>query len=625
MLTKIREKTQGTFAAVILLMIGVPFALWGINNYLDNAREKPVASVGNKDFYQRDVIRAYEQYSRELLGLGIDEAVLKAQALDKLIKDEVLLQYVHARNLAVTDDDVRNFIKSLPYFQTDGKFDDDKYKSLLASQRMSSAEFVARIRKAMLMQQFQDGIVNSGFATAYDVERFFNIQNQQRDANYLTIPVQEVTAQPSDDEIAAYYQQHQNQYQTPEQVSIEYVQLSLPDVAAKVQITDDKLQAYYEEQKNQYTIPEHRKISHILFAVNDKTNDQAALEKAATAKQELARKDFAKLAAERSDDKATAQQGGDLGLFNAGVMEPVFDKAASELKLGEVSAPIRSSFGYHLIKVTELTPAETKPFAEVKDVVAKTYQKSQAENTFSELAEKLAELSYENPDNLQTVAETLSLPIKKTGLFTKDKGDDIAANDKIRGAAFSEEIQQGNNSEPLELDTDSLVVLRQLERKPAVIRDLADVKADIATVLSADKAKTLTAEKAGQIKTSLQAGQSMSTVAADNNLTVKQAKALMRKNTELPAPLVEAIFKAAKPVGEKPSIFVVALSSGEQVVVGLTKVTEGTMSEDDKKKMDLALKNLGQNFGQSEFNSVVNSLQANADISVDLKSKQAEE
>lgn len=624
MLTKIREKAQGTFAAVILLMIGVPFALWGINNYLDSGREKAVASVGAKDFYQRDVLRAYEQYARNFQGLGIDEELLKAQALDKLIKDEVLLQYVHARHLAVTDDDVRNFVKALPYFQTDGVYDENKYKSLLASQRISSPEFVSRVKQGMLMQQFQDSVVNSGFATQYDVERFFNIQNQQRDAAYLTVPLQKVGTDPSDDEIIGYFQQHKDQFENPEQVAVEYVQLLLADIAAKVEVTEDKLKAFYEEQKGQYTTPERRKISHILFLVNDKTNDEAALEKAKKAKKELEAKDFSKLAAELSEDTATAKQGGDLGLFNEGVMEPAFDKVASTLKLGEVSEPVRSSFGYHLIKVTELVTEETKPFAEVKDKLAKEYQKNQVETSFYELAEQLSELSFENPDNLQTVAETLGLQIKKTGLFTADQGEGVAADEKVRGAAFSEEVKQGNNSEAIELDAGNVIVLRQLERKPAATRELEEVRVAIIATLKKQKAEALTLEKADQIKTQLMAGSSLSALASEQKLELKQVNGLQRKNTELPVSLLEAIFKAPKPIGDKPGYFVVALPTGEQVVVSLTKVVEGVMSDEDKKKMDLALKNIGNSFGQSEFAAMVNSLQASADIKVNMKPKAGE-
>jgi len=619
MLTKIREKTQGAFAAGILLLIGIPFVLWGINNYIDNAREIPVASVGSKDFYQRDVNKAYEQYSQSLRGMGIDEQVLKVQALNKLIKDEVLLQYVKAEGLAVNDNDVREFIKSLEYFQTNGKFDEQKYKTLLASQHLSSNEFVSRIKNALLMQQFQTSIVGSSFATQYDVESFFRIQNQQRDAEYITVNLQATAEKPSDEEITSYYQKHKDEYQTPEQSSIEYLQLSLTDIASKVVITDDKLKAFYEEQKDQYSTPERRKISHILFVVNDKVDDKAALAKALQTKQELSGKDFAVLAAERSDDKASAKNGGDMGLFNTGVMEAAFDKAVQGLKLGEVSEPVKSSFGYHLIKVTELVPGTTKSFESVKTEVSKAYQKSQAENSFYEMGEKLTNLSFENPDNLQAAAQALDLKVNKTGLFTKEKGEGIAADDKIRSAAFAEEVQQGNNSAPIELGTDSLVVLRQLEHKTAATRELAEVKADISTVLANVKAKTLTVEKAKQIKASLQSGAAFQAVATENNLTIKSAKALKRNNTELPQTLIEAIFNAAKPVADKPSVFVVAMPTGEQVVVSLAKVVEGVMSEDDKKQLELARKSIANAYGEGEFNAVVNSLQSSADITINAK------
>lgn len=617
MLTKIREKAQGAFAWGILIIICVPFALWGINNYLDTSKEAAVASVGKKDFYQRDVNKAYEQFSQNLQGLGIDEQTLKAQALDKLIKDEVLLQHVHAEGLVTADESAREFIKALPYFQVDGKFSDKQYKTLLGSQRMSSAEFVSRIKNAMIMEQFQRSVMDSSFATNYDAERFFKIQNQQRDIDYVTIPVTKLTEQPSAEEIAAYYQQHQDLYRTPDQVSVDYVELSLEDIAKTIKFTEDKLKAFYEEQKDQYTTQERRKISHILIAINDKQNDKAALEKALKAKQDLATKDFAALAKEISDDKLSAKNGGDLGLFNVGVMEKAFEEAASKLKLGEVSEPVKSAFGYHLIKVTELVPGEIKTYEAVKDEVTKAYQKSQAENAFYEAGEKLTELSYENPDNLQPVSDALSLAIKKSDLFTKEKGDGIATEEKIRTAAFSEEVLQGNNSTPIELGSDRLVVLRKLEHKPAAVRSLDEVKQQVADVLLTDKSRQQNIEKAQQIKLRLQAGESMQKVAADNKLEVKTHAGLTRtKNGGLPESLADAIFKAAKPVGEKPSVFISALPSGEQVVVSISKVKDGVMSDDDKKQLTLATKNIAKAFGQSEFAAVVGSLQAEADISV---------
>lgn len=619
MLTTIREKAQGAFAGGILLLIGIPFVLWGINNYMDNGKEAPVASVGDKDFYQRDVNKAYEQYSQSLRGMGIDEQSLKAQALQKLIKDEVLLQYVQSHGLTATDDAVREFIKGLEYFQTDGHFDDAKYKSLLANQHISSNEFVGRIKNALVMEQFQTSIIQSSFASQYDVESFFKIQNQQRDADYVTLPLPALTEAPKDEEISAYYQQHQNDFQTPEQLSVDYVELSLADMAKTVTVTDDKLKAYYEEQKDLYTAPERRKISHILFAVNAKVDAAQALEKAQKAKQALANKDFATLAAELSDDKATAKMGGDLGLFTAGVMEKGFEEAASTLKQGEVSEPVKSTFGYHLIKVTELVPAQIKPYESVKDEVTKAYQKAQAENSFYAAGEKLADISYQNPDSLQPVADALGLTIKKSALFTKDKGEGIAADDKVRGAAFAEEVLHGNNSPPVEVGSDAVVVLRMQEHKAPATLELAAVKQDIAVILNTQKAKELVIENAKQIKSRLQAGEPLQAIAGENKLEVKTLKELTRRKADLPPAMLQAIFKAPKPVGGKPSVLIVPQPSGEQIVVSLTKVTEGVMGESDKKQLEQAKTGIGTALGQSEFNAVLNSLQTDADISINAK------
>ena len=616
MLTKIRENAQGAFAWGILIVICVPFALWGIQNYLDTGEEAPVASVGDKDFFQRDVNKAYEQYSQNLQGMTIDEQSLKSQALGKLIKDEVLLQHVHSKGLVTTDDTAREFIQSLPYFQAEGKFDDKRYKTMLSSQKMSSGEFVNRIKNALIMEQFQRSIIDSSFATKYDVESFFKIQNQQRDVAYVTVSVQKSAEQPTDVEVAAYYQLHQDSYQTPEQASVEYLELALEDIAKTIAVTDEKLKAFYDEQKDQYTTAERRKISHILFTVNDKIDDKTALDKAVKAKGELVSKDFAVVAAEVSEDKLTAKKGGDLGLFNVGVMEKSFEEAASTLKLGEVSNPVKSAFGYHLIKVTELIPGETKPFEVVKAELTKAYQKAQAETAFYETGERLTEMSYENPDNLKAAADALSLMVKKSAMFTKDKGEGIAADEKIRSAVFTEEVLKGNNSTPIELGTDRLVVLRLLEHKAATVRALTEVKSDIVATLLADKASHQAIEKARQIKAKLQAGESIQSLAAENKLQLKVFAGLTRNKEDVPMPLSQAIFKAAKPVADKPSVFVVELPAGEQAVVSLSKVNVGVMTEDDKKQLELATKNIAKAFGQTEFNALVNSLQAEAKVSV---------
>lgn len=616
MLVEIREKAQGVFAWVILLLIGIPFALWGIQNYIDVGKERPVVSVGDRDFFQREVTQAMAQFSQNFAGMNISEEIIKAQALKKLINDEVLFQHVDAENLVISDATARDFVKSLPYFQTDGKFDDKQYKALLSGQGMSSAQFAQRIKKSLSMEQFQRAIMDSSFATQYDVDSFFKIQNQQRDIEYVTVAQSKITTQPTPEELQAYYQQHQDLYQTPEQVAVEYVELSADELAKAVTVNDAQLQTYYEEQKDQYTTKERRKISHILFATNKDTTPEQALLKAQKAREELKTKDFAVVAKELSDDKLTAEKGGDLGLFNTGVMEQGFDAAASSLSLNAVSAPVKTSFGYHLIKVTELLPGDVKPFSAVKEEVTKAYQKAQAENKFYELGEKMAQLSYESSGSLAAVADALQLTIKKTGLLSKDSSTDIFAAPKVRSAAFSEEVLNGNNSEPIEADNNRLVVLRMLEHKLAAVQPLKDVEPKVVATLLEEKAKQQAQQTANAIKQRVEAGEAMAAVAAANGLPVQKLSGVVRNNHKLPGQLLQAVFKAAKPVGAKPTIITAELEKGEQAVVSISQVKPGVMSDDDKKQQALATKNIAKAFGQSIFAATMKNLEADADVVV---------
>ncbi len=616
MLTEIREKAQGVFSWAILLLICIPFVLWGIQNYMDDGKELPVASVGDRDFFQREVTKAVMDYSQNFAGSNISEEVIKTQALKKLINDEVLLQHVQNEGLIISDETARNFIKSLPYFQVDGKFDEKQYKTLLSSQNMSPALFIQKIKQSLEMEQFQRAVMDSGFASQYEVDSFFKIQNQQRDLQYLTVIPPKLTQQPSADEINAYYQQHQNAYQTPEQVALEYVELSVDELSKKVTATDEQVQAYYQEHKDEYASKERRKISHILFAVNANTTEEQALKKAQQAQEALKTKDFAAVAKELSDDKLSAEKGGDLGLFAVGVMEKDFEAAASALALNAVSAPVKSAFGYHLIKVTELVPAETKDFASVKADVTKAYQKAQAETQFYELGEKMAQLSYESNGSLTSVSQTLQLPIQKTGLLGKEATDGIFSEVKVRNAAFSEEVLNGTNSEPIEVGTGKLVVVRLLEHKPAATLPLKEVEAKVAASLLAEKSKQQAQTTANTIKQRLQAGENIDTVAAELKLPAQKLTGVTRNNDKLPIEITQAAFKAAKPVDGKPTVLVIDLPQGEQAVVSVTQVKPGVMTEEDKKQQALATQNIARAIGQSVFSAAMRNLEENADITI---------
>ena len=617
MLLEIREKVQGVFASIILVLICVLFGLWGIQNYLGGGKEAPLVTVGDKEFFQREVTQAYQQFAQNLAGMKFDEETLKKQALEKLIRDEVLLQYSQNQNLVVTDDTARDFIQSLEYFQKDGKFDKTQYQAMLGSQGMSSDEFVSRIKKALMMEQVQRAVIDSGFVTKAEVDAFFKIQNQKRDVEYISIPLAVSGSAPSEEEISAYYQQHLNAYQSDEQVSVQYVELSLDALSNDVSATEDQLKDYYEEQKTQFTSPERRKISHILIAFGkDNVTEEQALQKALAAKQTLSNKDFATLATEISDDKLSAKNGGDLGLFNVGVMEKAFEEAASKLKLGEVSEPVKSAFGYHLIKVTELVPGEVKTFETVKPELSKAYKKAQAESRFNELAEKLSQVSYENPESLDATSNMLGVDIHETAMFTRQAGEGVANDEKLRLAAFSEDVLKGSNSEPVEVGTDKLVVLRMKSHVPAANKELNDVKKEVIAALQKDKAQQHAIEVANQIKANLSAGKTISEVALAAHLNVKKVNGLARTTADVDPAVSQAIFRAPKPQANRPSIVIIDEPAGGKILASINAVKDGEMTEADKAKLAVIEKNMATAFGRAQFESVLNQLQVNADIKI---------
>jgi len=330
------------------------------------------------------------------------------------------------------------------------------------------------------------------------------------------------------------------------------------------------------------------------------------------------------LATEVSDDKLSAAKGGDLGLFNVGVMEKAFEDAAMSLQLNEVSEPIKSAFGYHLIKVTELAEGEVKSFDQVKAELTTAFQRTEAETAFYESGETLTELSYENPDSLQAVSDALGIKTVKTELFSRNSKvpdsyrQNITSQKAVIDAAFSEDVLKGENSSVIELGDDKLVVLRMVEHKPAEVRPLETIKPVIVSKLLSDKARTVAADKAEAIKAAVDAGQSLVDVAKQYDLKVEKLLALSRSNGDVPWQVNQAVFKAAKPVDGKPVVVLVSDVAGAQTVISLLSVTEGEMTASDKAKKELAESNLAKAFGQADFGAALNSLQANAEIVVNV-------
>ena len=621
MLQTIRERAQGVFAWVILLMICIPFAFWGIQNYFGTGQEQPVVVVGKKEIFQRDVVRAYQQLAAKIGGIGqVDENMLKNLAIKNLVDEEVLSQAVAEQGYTISDSQIRSAISEVPYFQTDGQFDKEKFSNLLKAQQITEAGLVAQLRRSLEIGQFSDGVTRTSFATPLEVDRFLRLRDQKRRAEYVIVPVASINEEFPDDAIEKFYTEHIEQFQNPEQIAIDYIELSVDDIAKKVDVTEEELLASYNDQKDLYTKSERRKLSHILAAVSkDAAPDEvaAALSKINQAKARLEKgEDFVVVAKETSDDKVSGGQGGDLGVINLKDMDRAFEKAALDLSLGAVSEPVRTPFGYHIIKLTELEPGEIKPFEMVREEVEKAHKRQVAENRFYEIGEQLAQLSYENSDSLEPAADATGLTIQHSELFSRDQGNDIASTPSIRTAAFVDDVLNGQNSEPVEISSDRLVVLRTNKRIPATNKPLADVKQEIVGLLQIEASKDKTKALANSIFDKLEQGQDLAGLAASHDIQFQGLKTIARGDSEVPLEFKEALFKANKPESGAAVPLLVDMQDGQQVVGRLTEVidTDPSAGKDYQKEKELAESWLVSQYGNAEFSALLAQLRDNTEI-----------
>ena len=621
MLQAIRDRAQGIFAWILLIAIGVPFALWGIQNYIDTGKEKPAAVVGDREILDRDVSRAYEQNLASLVGVAdYDDKQLRKAALERLIRDELIIQSAEQKSLAVGDASIRGFIRSLPYFQTEGHFDKEKYKIMLAAQNLNSSGLAAQIRRALLMEQFQKSITVSAFVTEGDVEVLLRLKNQERDIEYVKLPLKPSAKIFAEAEIEKYYREHLPDFRNPEKVSVEYILLDLESLAKDTKISNNELRNIYEEQKANLDTDERRKVSHILVPTQsqDREAGKAALDKINSIRERLVRgEDFARIAAEVSGDPISAKKGGNLGFLDRSGMEENFVKVAYALNLGEISKPVKTSFGYHIITVTEIIPARQKSFEEVEAELRRTAQHNAAEARFYELGQILTEQSYEHPDSLEPAAKQSNLEVRYSGLFARDGGEDIAADPAIRSAAFSEEVLNGRNSDPIELNNEKAVVLRVKEHQAASDRPLSEVREIIVKRLRDIEASKKVVGQVKELKKQIQVdGHSFTEAAQARELDVIRVSDLHRDNKNLPQSLLIAVFKAPRPQGNSPgTVGNVELKNGEQVVFSVLAVKDEASSGNPNEQIT-ARDFLSKNGGQREFAAFIARLRETAKVQV---------
>jgi peptidyl-prolyl cis-trans isomerase D len=635
MLQSIRDRAQGIIVWTIVGLIIITFALFGLSSYLSGSAKAVVATVNGVEISQTELLREFQnaqQRLQQMLGANyradlFNEELMKQQVLEGLIQRELINQQLDSDKFHVAPQQVVATLQKMPAFQdANGEFSTENYRRVLSLQGIPAELFEMQLARDIANEHLRNGIVRSTFVTNTEEQRFLSLQEQQRKIGYLRIPQQRYVDQVkvSDTEITAFYEQNANEFSTPEEVSVDYIELNLTDLASQVGVSDAEVRAYYDQhQENYVSQQEQRKVSHILIKVDSDVDDQTARKKIDSLAKRLQNgEDFAALAKAESQDPGSASQGGDLGFISPGTMDKAFEQAAFQLSKNEISQPIRTRFGYHLIEVTDIRPVELQPFDKVKVQIRKDLQTQQAEQRFYEEVDKLNNLSYENPDSLIPVAEQLGLQVKQGPLFTASGGEGLFSNDRIVSAAFSDEVlQQNRNSDLLEISDTHVVVLHLREHKAAALRSLDEVRDLIVGRIKQQQAKKLAEQDANGALTRLAAAEDPEKVASDYKQKWQDAGFIKRQPTEtdkLNEQIREAVFSLPRPKDNQPELTSLVLPGGDAVVVALYSVQDGEPATNTE-VLQATGQQLASMAGQMEYSAYLAYLQSKADITRNLK------
>ncbi|MHB8741537.1 MAG: SurA N-terminal domain-containing protein [Sulfuricaulis sp.] len=582
MLSQIREKTQGIIATFILLLIVIPFALWGINSYFDNGSNINVAKVGDAYISQATYRNAMDRLRGRVDPTAFNTPQFKKLVLDNLIDQTLLAQDARKQGYRISDAWLAQAIRSMPYFQQNGHFDVAQYQAALQREGMSPHEYETQLRTVGLTSQIQTGLSESGFVTDADIEDVARLMAQQREIAYCVINSAALAAKTtvSEQQVEQYYSSHADMFQTPEQVRIQYLLLSADDLDKDYQPTDEDLKKAYSEESGRYVTPETRRASHILIALPAHATDvqvKDALTKIeGIAKLARAGADFAMLAKKYSADSATAAHGGDLGEIHHGELPKEVEAAVYALKPGEISKPVRSAYGYHLVKLTAYTPSKQKSFVQVRKDLVELLRRRKGEDNFTDLSEKFRDLVYEQPDSLAPAAKALGLEIQKSDWFTRDGGSGIAANPKVAQAAFEPDVlSEARNSDAIDINDDTLVSIRVTDRRPAGRKPLTEVHAQIEQILKQQQAQDQGHELGEKWLHELLAGASLESLAKQHGFKYLPAQEITRQQTTGVDPrITEAAFRSPRPQPNKPVYDLVDLGGQGYAVLALIRVQD---------------------------------------------------
>ena len=627
MLQFIRERAQGLVAMIIILFLILTFALWGIDEYLRAARAVVVAEVNGEDIelgaYQQSFQRL-RQRAQAQLGDQFDPALwtqdeTKRQALDMLVEERLLQHTVDDARLRISAPQIAAFIRASDTFQVDGKFSIDRYRQAVNMLGFTEAGFEQQARQDLAVQQLRAGIALSAFATQDEALQLAQLFAQKRDVGYALLePPKPETIEVSDADAEAYYKKNPDLFRVPEKLSLEYLELTIDELKKEISADEKVLTDYYEAHKDAYTTQEQRAANHILVQV--KKGATEAEDAAARAKIEALRKDieggasFEEVAKQQSDDIGSRAEGGDTGLFPKGVMAPEFEQAAFSLPVGELSQPVKTEFGYHLIRVREIKPGGIEPFEAVHAQVDDAYRREQAENLYFERAEAFSDAVTEHPDALDAAAETLHMKVETTEPMTREEIEARFSKDVANAAWEPEVLTDGLVSVPVEIDNTRVAAVKVAKHAPTHVPDFAAIKADVLAALRDERGREAARKRGDAVAERLRKGEAVEAVVAAEQLEWHEAKGVSRDTSELNRAVARAAFQAPLQPGGEPAIVGVPLGTGAFAVARVTNQQIPTAEQLAGKNVDAIRRDVARSYMAAAWRAYIDGLRADAEV-----------
>ncbi|WP_372970650.1 SurA N-terminal domain-containing protein [Marinobacter sp.] len=614
MLQDIRDNAQGTIAKVIIGLLIVSLSIWGMDAIVGGFSGEPeVATVNGEDITEREFMRVVQMESQRRLSemdnpdpSMLDEDRVRSEVLESLIQEKVMTQDAEEQGLELSDQDIDSLITQMPQFQVDGTFNRDRFVSAVRNMGMGVGEFRETMREQYVVNQIRAGIAQSGTVTDENVAQLLRIQNQTRDFRVVTLSEDSVSDQVevTESEIEAYYQDNEDAFQQPEKVDAEYIALSQEALADSTDVSDEELREYYEERSSELA-SEERRAAHILIE-----DGEDAEETMSTIQERLASgEDFSELAEEFSVDTVSAEEGGDLGFAERGVYDEAFEEALFQLDKGEVSEPVSTSFGIHLIKLLDVQKAEVPPLEELEDELRRELARSKASERFAEVRSELADLAYA-ADDLDGPAQELGLEVREKDGITREGGEAPFDHEGLVRQLFSEDVlRDGFNTELIDVGDNMSVVARVAQYQEAQQQPLEEVTDEIRDALTRQKTREALAERAEAVIADLESGKDIEETGVGEWESYDDQP---RSNPILGGAVMAGVFSLQRPEGDE-EVYGSVMSDNGMAIIALEAVNEGEVNRDGGEFNQLR-NFLAQFEGQREYRAYQQFLRDKAEV-----------